>query len=348
MIKQLFNLPDDILKHVIFSFVDASDLMNIEDALRRGGGGGDEIEVLLKLFYEKIKDCILEGDTTIPADRSVLTWMYMHDVFVRKLRFPKGLGDHEISHSHLLHLFKHLTHVDFRDSRISSTSLIEITNYCLDLTNLYAHRYRRINPECIVDIDDYRHRKIKTNQYITFQPRMMSIIAKESFYIRLEHLDLSHCFRIYEGLLHMVKHMKMLRHLYLQSCPDLLDSSLLQIIIHCPLLVTLDISQTMNISLSTLKLVVMKCQHLETLYVGKVPEVSEEFITFLVDHPLHKLKLLDLTGCRLIPAATMLRLTETYTPNLLQIVGIQMDEEENAAVGEGKEKGKGKRGGVYI
>ena len=77
MIKQLFNLPDDILKHVIFSFVDASDLMNIEDALRRGRGVGDETEVLLKLFYEKIKDCILEGDTTIPADRSVLTWMYI-------------------------------------------------------------------------------------------------------------------------------------------------------------------------------------------------------------------------------------------------------------------------------
>lgn len=323
MLKPLFNLPEDVLKHVVLSFFDAADLMNIEEALRL-----DEIQ--LKLFYEKIKDCILVGSIFSAVDRSVLCWMYMHDVFVRKLRFPKGLGDHEISDSHLLHLFKHLTHADFRDSRISSSSLISITNYCLDLMSLYAHRYRRINPECIVDIDDYRHRKIKTNQYNTYQPRMV-IIAKDSFHIRLEHLDMSHCLRIYEGLLHIVKHMKMLRHLYLQSCTDLSDASLQQIITHCPMLVTFDISHTMNISLPTLKLLVTKCQHLETLYVGKVPDVSEDFITFLTeDHP-HKLRLLDLTGCRLIPAATMMRLTATYP--LLKVEG--MDEEGNAGEAKG-------------
>jgi len=322
MLHHLFNLPDDVLKQVVFLFVDVVDLMNVEEALRIG----DEIQ--LQRFYMKIKDCILVGDTTVAADRSQLTWMYLHDVFIRKLRFPKGMSDNDLSDSHLLHLFKHLTHADFRDSRITSSSLIDITNYCLDLTSLYAHRYQRIDPDCIIDIDDYRHRKIKTNQYITFQPR--KVIAKASFHSGLEHLDVSHCFRAYEGILHMVKHLKMLRHLYLQSCPDVVDTALQQIILHCPLLITFDISNTMQISLPTLKLLVTQCKHLEALYLSKVPEVSEDFIAFLVEQP-HKLKLLDITGCRLIPAATMSHLTTSYPS--LKIEGI--DDNGNAGVGAG-------------
>lgn len=63
MLKPLFYLPDDVFKHVVLLFFDATDLMNIEEAIRL-----DEIQ--LKVFYEKIKDCILVGSTVAAVDQS--------------------------------------------------------------------------------------------------------------------------------------------------------------------------------------------------------------------------------------------------------------------------------------